>query len=247
MIREATRPLDKTNQNKEVALYAQIFDRIRQWIRMGKIKEGEMLPSERELAEIFDVSRVPVREALKVLEFVGVVQNIRGKGVFVKKITVDNIVGNIDFVMMNPKHTALDLFEVRSGIEVQAAYLAAERRNDDDLAALSQALKFTEMINEGIDNVLNPSLDFHAAVIAASHNTAISEINQFLADWLSCIRQQFIQSTPLSDRGLKDHQAIYERIKDKDAIGASLLMQEHLSRSKLRMIESMVDEGKRNE
>jgi len=246
VLRETTPPLDKTVQKKEAALYVQIFDRIRQWIRMGKLKEGDMLPSERELAEIFDVSRVPVREALKVLEFVGVVQNVRGKGVFVKKITVDNIIGNIDFVMMNPSHTAIDLVEVRAGIEIQAAYLAAERRGDEDLAVMSAALEATERELQGNGDGTGPVADFHSAVIVASHNAAIGEINQFLADWIGCLRQQFIKSTPSSDRGLKDHRAILERIEARDSRGAALLMQEHLARSKARMIESMGEEKKGN-
>ena len=206
---------------------------------MGKLKEGDMLPSERELAEIFDVSRVPVREALKVLEFVGVVQNVHGKGVFVKKITADNIIGNLDFVMMNPKHTMFDLFEVRAGIEVQAAYLAAERRTDEDIAAMSEALDAIGQKEEGSGNILKPSMDFHSAVISASHNMAIVEINQFLADWLSCLRQQFINSTPSSNWGLQDHRAVFERIKAGDSQGAALAMQEHLARSKSKMVESM--------
>lgn len=247
MLRETTPPIDRTVQKKEAALYVQIFDRIRQWIRMGKLKEGDMLPSERELAEIFDVSRVPVREALKVLEFVGVVQNVRGKGVFVKKITVDNIIGNIDFVMMNPSHTALDLVEVRAGIEVQAAYLAAERRSDEDLAAMSAALESTERELRGTGTATKSMADFHSAVIAASHNAAIGEINQFLADWIGCLRQQFIKTTPSSDRGLKDHRAILEKIEARDSRGAALLMQEHLAKSKSRMVESMGDERRVNE
>jgi GntR family transcriptional repressor for pyruvate dehydrogenase complex len=243
VFKETTLPLDKTVQKKESALYVQIFDRIRQWIRMGKLKEGDMLPSERELAEVFDVSRVPVREALKVLEFVGVVQNIHGKGVFVKKITVDNIIGNIDFVMMNPKHTMLDLYEVRAGIEVQAAYLAAERRTDEDIAAMSEALEAINEKDEGNEGILKPSVDFHSAVIKASHNLALSEINQFLVDWLSCLRQQFIKTAPAHNLGLQDHREVFERIKAGDSQGASQRMQEHLARSKMGMIEAVREAG----
>ena len=169
---------------------------------------------------------------------------IGGKGVFVKKITVDNIIGNIDFVMMNPRHTALDLFEVRSGIEVQAAYLAAERRTEADIAAMSEALAATARELEGGSDAAKPSTDFHSAVVMASHNLAILEINQFLADWLGHLRQQFIKSTPTSDRGLRDHRAIFERIEAGDGAGAALQMQEHLARSKSRMVDSMGEERK---
>ena len=86
-------PIDKIIDKSSNALYTQIVQQIRQWIKEGRLKEGDQLPSERELAQIFDVSRVPVREALKILEFLGAVQHIRGKGVFVKKINVNQVNG----------------------------------------------------------------------------------------------------------------------------------------------------------
>jgi len=244
MFSEDTRPLDKIASNKEVALYGQIFDRIREWIRNGKLKEGDMLPSERTLAELFDVSRVPVREALKVLEFMGVVQRVQGKGVYVKKISVGNIIDNIDFVMMNPKHTLLDLFEVREGIETQAAYLAAQRRTEDDLAAMENAQQAMKRIQGG--DILEPFMDFHSAVITASHNMAIVEINQFLSDWLRYLRKQFLKDSNAGDKGTHDHGEVFECIKAGDDIGAARKMREHLERAKAELVKTMKENEARD-
>ncbi len=71
--------LNKLMDKSSEVLYAQIVERIRVWIIKGYLKEGDTLPSERELAQMFDVSRMPVSQALKILEFLGVVQHIRGK------------------------------------------------------------------------------------------------------------------------------------------------------------------------
>ncbi|HWR31396.1 MAG TPA: winged helix-turn-helix domain-containing protein, partial [Negativicutes bacterium] len=76
-------PINRDGNNETDALYMQIVERIRQWILKGQLKDGDLLPSERDLAQMFDVSRVPVREALKVLEFLGAVKHVRGKGVYV--------------------------------------------------------------------------------------------------------------------------------------------------------------------
>jgi GntR family transcriptional repressor for pyruvate dehydrogenase complex len=234
MTESEIRPLEKTTFRKSDVLYGQIFERIREWIRIGKLKEGDPLPSERELAEMFDVSRVPVREAIKVLEFVGVVQRVQGKGVFVKKISVGNIIENLDFTMMDPKHTLLEIFEVREGIEIQAAYLAALRRTEEDLALIESALQGTTPGDRP---------DFHSAVIVASHNLAIFDINKFLVDWLYCLREHFLKGSATSEKGLRDHTEIYNYIKVGDGWGAARKMQEHLERAKNDIAEAMRQAG----
>jgi len=235
------RPLDKVTSKKAGALYGQIFDRIREWIRIGKLKEGDLLPSERDLAAMFDVSRVPVREALKVLEFVGVVQHVHGKGVFVRKITVNNIIDNIDFVMMDPKHTIIDIFEVREGNEIHAAYLAAERWNDEDLRNIEASLEVMEKKNDKGELILEPSMDFHSAVIAASHNAALADINKFLTEWLIYFRKYYMYTPDAGEKGLHDHRELYELISKRDSIGASRKMMEHLSRAKAKMMSSLLE------
>ena len=95
--------LNKLADKNSEALYIQIIGRIRMWIIKGHLKEGDALPSERVLAEMFDVSRMPVSQALRILEFLGVVQHIRGKGVCVKKIDIHHILNNIGFLMLDPQ------------------------------------------------------------------------------------------------------------------------------------------------
>lgn len=226
------KPLDRSAFSGGKALYSQIFHQIRQWIREGKIVEGDMLPSERDLAQMFDVSRVPVREALKILEFTGVAEHVRGKGVFVKKISINNLISNIDFVLMDSAHTLLDLFEAREGIEIQAASLAAQRWNDADMAAMEAAITSMERnLNTG-RNILDTSMSFHTAVLAASHNKAIWEINQYLSDWLRLAREEIYKQMPVHQEGLNNHKEILERIRQRDGEGAASKMKEHLVRSK---------------
>jgi len=228
----AVQPLAKVDVDNSSALYKQIFDRIREWLRTGKLKEGEPLPSERELAQMFDVSRVPVREALKVLEFVGIVQQVRGKGVFVKKISANSIIDTIDFVMMNSSHTMLELFEVRQGIETQAALLAAERRTEQDLAVMASSLVDIEKQMDDEPLSADHSLDFHSAIIAASHNSALIEINQFLTEWLRYMRMKYIYPSVGNEKGRTEHRELFELIKAKDSLGAAEKMRAHLTRAR---------------
>jgi len=239
VISKAVTPLDRTSSQKESALYCQIFYQIRQWIREGRLKEGDMLPSERELAQMFDVSRVPVREALKVLEFVGVAEQVHGKGVFIKRISVNNLISNIDFVLMDGASTLLDLFEAREAIEIQAASLAALRWNEEDMAMMQGAIAAMEKKIQAGEDILETSMSFHTAVIAASHNKTIAEINLFLADWLRLARQHFMAKSTLHQVGLHNHQDILDRIKARDAPGAAAKMKEHLDRTRVVMEAGM--------
>lgn len=232
MLDEDIRPLQRTMANDANALYVQIYDRIKEWLRSGALREGDALPSERELAQMFDVSRVPVREALKILEFLGIVQRERGKGVFIKKVSANNIIGTIDFVLANASHSTLELFEVRIGIETQATFLAAERRTEKDLEAIEASLrKFEKDVSDGQVEV-GPTLDFHSSVIKASHNGALIEINQFLAEWLRYLRAKFMYTSIASEQGRIDHREIFELIKAGDSVNAAARMLGHLMRAR---------------
>lgn len=225
-------PIEKIIDKSSDALYVQIVERIRQWIRTGQLKEGDQLPSERELAEMFDVSRVPVREALKILEFLGAVQHVKGKGVFVQKIDVNQVIGSIDFLMSDPVHTLFDLFEARETIEVQATHLAALRRTDEDIMAIKAAIvEMEQNIEIGLD-VSEASGKFHAAVIAAAHNVVISKIYGLLADLLSYSRHQSLKNPERHEIALGYHKQILQNIVDGDAEAAVTVAKEHLSRAK---------------
>ncbi len=228
----AAEPLDKIIDKSGDALYTQIVQRIRTWIMQGRLKEGDPLPSERELAQIFDVSRVPVREALKILDFMGAVEHVRGKGVFVKKIDMNHFINNIDFLIMDPMHTIIDLFEAREAVELQATRLAAQRRTAADLAVMEEIIHATEHnITMGRD-VYAASLNFHSAVIAAAHNSVLTKINDFLADLLQYSRKQSLQNPSRHETSLDYHKRILAKIRDKDAEGAVAVMAEHLKIAK---------------
>lgn len=226
---EAIWPLEKVASKNSGTLCNQVYERLREWLRTGKLKEGDLLPSEREIAQMFDVSRAPVREALKVLEFVGIVEIVRGKGAFIKKIAAESIIDTIDFVMMNPSHTMLELFEVRQAIEVQAAFLAAERWTDEDMEAIETALAAYARQSDSQSLSVEPSLDFHSAIITASHNHALVEINQFLRAWLLHLRTKYIYPSGGSERGLAEHTELVALIRSRNGAGAAEKMRTHMT------------------
>jgi len=224
-------PLERVSSDPEEALYGQVIARLRTWIQEGRFKEGDFLPSERELATMFGVSRVPIREALKILEFTGIAEQIRGRGVRLRKITANRLISNIDFALIASDHTLKDLFEAREAIEIKAATLAAERWTQEDLRAMEAAVDEVDEVQRSGGDLLDTSMSFHTALIAAAHNLAISEVNLYLSDWLRVARQQVFRTTPIHDSGLHDHRAILERVKARDSEGAAARMKEHLDKT----------------
>jgi GntR family transcriptional repressor for pyruvate dehydrogenase complex len=230
-------PLDRLTDKASDSLYMQIVDRIRQWLREGKLKEGDLLPSERDLAQMFDVSRVPVREALKVLEFLGAVQHVRGRGVFLKNIKMDDVLNQIDFMIVDPTHALADLFEAREAIECQATYLAAQRRTTEDILALDGIMIEMEKHIALGNLITESSMKFHTAVVAASHNMVLIKVNEFLADLLRYSRQRSLSYFGRHQTVVKHHAEVLARIKAEDPAGAATAMREHLADAKRLLVE----------
>ena len=227
-----TTPLNRSEKSETDALYMQIVERIRQWILTGALKDGDLLPSERDLAQMFDVSRVPVREALKVLEFLGAVKHIRGKGVYVKKIGINHVLSNIDFLMTNPTHLLTDLYEARQGLEAEAALLASERATYQDLLQIESEIMEMEKIIALGGNASEASVQFHTAVIAASHNALLIRINEMFIDLLRFSRSRSHQKQSRYKDVLSDHRFILEKIRQHDGEGAARALREHLEAAK---------------
>ncbi|MDF2874654.1 MAG: GntR domain protein [Sporomusa sp.] len=230
--------MDKSSDN----LYMQIVEDIRNAIRKGQLQDGHLLPSERELAQFYDVSRVPVREALKVLEFLGVVRHIRGKGVFVKKIRMQQVLDHFDFMIMDPVHGLLDLFEAREAIELQAVRLAAQRRSAADMEAMEAAIVEMQLNIALGKEVDAASIKFHTAIVDATHNQVIQKINEYLSDMLSVSRQYSLKDRIRHEVALGYHRRIQEKIVAQDVDGAVEAMREHLEQARQVILKQVEQE-----
>lgn len=225
-------PIDRF-QFDDSKLYTHIVDNIGELIREGKLKAGDRLPSERELAEMFEVSRVPVREALKILEYVGIVKNVRGKGKYIRSIGVDDILETINFALLSPEENIQDLFETRVTIESRAAELAALRRTENNLVAMEKAIaNMANEIEEGKDGT-GPSLEFHIAIMRASNNKILYQLNMFLLDLLELSRKRTLVSQERRMESLEYHKRLLKLIKNKDSVGSGALMIEHLKNAEV--------------
>lgn len=217
-------------------LPSQVARMISDEILAGRFRVGDRLPTERELAESFGVSRNVVREAIAKLRFEGAVETRQGVGVFVLGGEPHSVL-RIDAEILRDKSLLRSLFELRAIIEVEAAGLAAARRSRKHLAAIKNALQ-TLYNSQGLDGAADADIEFHRAVVQAADNVYVATFANFI--W-GHVRTSIAKANLQLDEATrmpinrKEHTAIYDAIKDKDVERARENMRAHIANAMGRL------------
>lgn len=209
-----------------------IVDQIKEAIFQKKIKPGDKLPSERQLMEQFETSRVTIREALKNLEYAGIVEIKRGLhgGAFVRDPDVKFINSFLRDMFSMGNIKIIDLTEARICVEPFSARLAAERIQEDSLEQVRQNIHETgECLKGGSTKdarLLN--LEYHRLIAQATGNPVIF----FMIDSIMDIMENNIPTILVSPKAVENtlhfHEEIYKAIKDRQAKKAQELMLRHV-------------------
>ena len=199
---------------------------ILQEIKNQNYVPGDKIPNEFELAEKYQVSRTTIREAIKQLCSRNVLEIRRGNGTYVcKKLgRVTDPLG-FEFTKDNAK-LVKDLCEFRLITEPSFAYYAAERRTDDEAAAIIDVCTIIEDLIKNKDNYEKEDARFHHLIAKASHNEVITKVNDIINDG---VRLSISISNPeIETTTLRTHRAIAEAILHKDENSAKEAMHEHI-------------------
>jgi|GEM_PF-162038 len=221
--------IKKTNNNSR--LYENILNWVKEQLTQGRLKEGDKLPSERALAAMFNVSRIPVHEALRVLEYTGIIYS-HSRGMYIKSSKFTESMIGQNFAAQTTHSTVEKLFEVRIFLETTAAFYAAQRRSQDDLVALRDALKqMSSAISSEttkISDLIAASHKFHTGVIYSAKNPILKSIYDKLYDILDVSKHLTITSDNHPEDVLKAHELIFKYISAQDPENASKSMKTHL-------------------
>jgi GntR family transcriptional regulator, transcriptional repressor for pyruvate dehydrogenase complex len=215
-----------------------IVDQIRLLIRSGQLTAGDRLPSERELCERFGVSRVTVREALRVLEANGLVDirvGARG-GAFVTAPS-SRMVGEgiVDLISLS-NLSAVEVTEARMIFELGLVALVCERASGEDIAALHAICDRSTAALESGDYPLALSAEWHARFARSTHNRAIALLAESLHDPMIRSLQKARSIEPSHGRrGVEEHRALVEAVAERDVDRATQLMTVHLNRTASRV------------
>jgi GntR family transcriptional repressor for pyruvate dehydrogenase complex len=215
-----------------------IVDQIRLLIRQGQLSAGDRLPSERELCERFGVSRVTVREALRVLEANGLVEirvGARG-GAFVTAPSSRLVGEGIADLITLATLSAVEVTEARMVFELGIVPLVCERATEDDIAALYDICDRSAAALKGNEFPLELSAEWHERYAQASHNRAVAMLVESLHGPLLMSLERAREVAPLHGRkGVEEHRALVDAIAARDGQRAQELMHTHLARTAERL------------
>jgi GntR family transcriptional repressor for pyruvate dehydrogenase complex len=213
---------------KKTRIHEEVFGQIQQLIREGRFKAGDQLPSERELAETFRVSRTSVREALRALESQGLIVSKTGTGNFVADLPVESLVGPLARLLIDEKKALADVFEMRKVIEPQIAALAAERATESDIAQLKRIVaKQSEAVSRGETGV-EADAELHLSIGRATQNRALQKLVSGLMEILGRSREESLQTKDRRDASIEAHRRIISAIEKHDKSRARDEMLHHI-------------------
>jgi GntR family transcriptional repressor for pyruvate dehydrogenase complex len=213
---------------KKTRLYEEVVGQLYQLIDEGKLKAGDRLPSERELAETFRVSRSSVREAIKTLENEGMVITRPGSGSFITAVNVEAIIPSLASLLSRGKDALVDLFEMRCLVEPGIAALAAERATPADILRLKQICgEQARQINRDTSAV-DSDAAFHLTIGQATHNAALQRLVASIVEILKPIREKSLQTPGRAHKSLASHREILVAIERHDPELARQAMQRHI-------------------
>jgi GntR family transcriptional regulator, transcriptional repressor for pyruvate dehydrogenase complex len=225
---------------KRSRLHEQVAESLRALIEEGQLKPGDALPPERDLAARFGVSRVTVREALRVLQMLGLVEARQGGGNYVAELSLERIVGPLSTVIQHHRALRGALMDARAVFEPAICRLAAQRSGEAELAGLEAILARQAGRVERGELAVEEDSEFHLALAQATGNPVVVHVVQTINDLLLESRLRSLQAPDRPRRSLDGHGRIMAALRARDSEGARQAMLDHLeeiSRS-LRSIDA---------
>ncbi|HEX2932982.1 MAG TPA: FadR/GntR family transcriptional regulator [Candidatus Binatia bacterium] len=213
---------------KKTRIHEEVFSQIHELIKEGRFKARDQLPSERELAETFKVSRTSVREALRALESQGLIVSRTGMGNFVADLPVESLVAPLARLLIDEKKALADVFEMRKLIEPHIAALAAERATESDIEQLKRIVaKQTEAVRRGETGV-EADAELHFSIGRATQNRALQKLVSGLMEMLGRSREESLQTSERRDASIDSHRRIIAAIEKHDKNRARDEMLHHI-------------------
>lgn len=218
--------------------YSAVLAQLRAFLEDGDYAAGAKLPPERVLAARLTVGRPAIREAIKALSILDVLESRRGDGTYVKSLAALHGDWPAIVEVSEKDLNMLEVLEVRKIVEPKAAALAAARASEHQLREIVEANAAIEA--ESVDFMRVGRLDYalHAAIIKASGNSILNGVHRYLTPYLLKSRVITTRSVPDWTRMRADHTAIVEAICRGESIAAEQAMLEHMHHVGLDLISN---------
>jgi GntR family transcriptional repressor for pyruvate dehydrogenase complex len=203
---------------------------IKDMILDGRLAPGERLPPERALCEALGVSRPTVREAIRSLQAMYILESRHGAGTFVSSLSVEELLRPLQFVLALSDSALEHLFEVRLLLEPGAAALAAERATEEHLDLLRDCARRSLMPDLSPEEELRLDVELHELVVRASDNALLEHLLASISAMGKESRSYTVRLPGVSERTKREHKAIVDAICARDPERARDAMTSHIAR-----------------
>lgn len=212
-----------------MALTDLAIEKIKEMIQSGELAPGDRLPPEQELSRRLGLSRSSLREAVKALEAIQILDVRRGDGTFVTSLEPELLLGTVSFILdFHRSNAVLEVFEVRRLLESEAAALSALRATPEDIAAISTTFNLAKAGD--IDSLIEHDKEFHASIAASSGNGYLAGLISSVSD--QTVRARYwrgVVEESASARTLAEHRSILTAIQDRNPDLARALTLTHIA------------------
>jgi len=222
-------PTDELQAVRKNRRYEQVAEQIQGLIARGVLKAGDRLPPERELVSKFGVGRGSIRDAIRTLEVMGIVEPRQGHGTVVRELSAESLVVPLASVLSEKRHLVGELLDVRRMIEPALANRAARNATPEEIGKLEEILRRQQAkVRRGEPGIEEDS-EFHYAIAVAARNTVVLRVLDVLMDLLRESRTRSLQSPGRLERSFAGHLRVLRAIKRGDPAGAERAVRQHLT------------------
>jgi GntR family transcriptional regulator, transcriptional repressor for pyruvate dehydrogenase complex len=233
---------------EKTSLSDAVTDWIISQIRKGQYRAGDRLPTERELAEQLGVGRTSVREGLRFLEKLGILEIRQGTGTVVRSLSLGKVFEHlvpVQTIIDLPDRDVRDIMHVRRILEAESVQLAARHATERQLARLEELLDGMAASLENPRDYLEMDLEFHVVVAKASSNPVLAQLINLIRDIYTRYFEIVLRDPEMNKTSLGFHRRLYAALRDHDADAARQHILAHLSQAErdvLRLLDD-VDEN----
>jgi len=225
----STTPLRPFPALTKTSVSIQAAESIKALIVSGDLGSGDALPPERDLAVRLGISRPSVREALRVLTAMNVIESRHGGGTYVTSLDPRLLARPINFLLQIEPRTFMDLFDVRQVLEVAAARMAAPKMTDDLVSELQELADAAAVALTRPARYSELDFELHTKIIESTGNPIYLSLYESIADLLLESRRRTARIPAVRRQAHNDHLAIVAALRERDPEGAARAMQNHLA------------------
>ncbi len=224
---------------KSQTAMAEVTRRLLDYIASGAVAQGDRLPPERQLAELMGVGRSAVREALAALEILGIVTVRPGSGTYLSGGTSELLPQTLSWGLLLRADKTRELIEVRHGLEVQAARLAATNATEAACRLLAEHTATMEQSLDNFERFVAADMLFHQELAAAADNVLLGDMLQSVRSLIRVWVERALSDAEHAKLTLAEHHAILAAVESGDADAAGEAMNQHMRSAAARLLPTL--------